>query len=156
VALIAGAVVIGVVLLSSAEPFQTATDGDRRATTTTAAAPSDRPDAVDPDDGAAVERRNPSEYGVVVANGSGVAGAAGRVSDRLAEGGFQVLPPTNADRVETSVLYALDGFDREAAEVAALLDPMPAIEPMPDEPPADLGGASLLLVVAPDLAEATG
>lgn len=150
VALIAAAVVLGVVLLRAQEPFRPAADPVQ--TTTTTAEPEKVADPDGDADDEVPEVRDPGDYTVLVANGAGVAGAAGRFSARLADGGFQVAEPTNAERVETSTLYFAEGFEREAGEVAALLDPTPALQPLPEVPPVeDLAGASILLVVGPDL-----
>ena len=53
-------------------------------------------------------------------NGSGVAGAAGRMTDKLSEAGYVVLSPENApQRYATSAVYYQDGWQDRAAEILA-------------------------------------
>ena len=55
---------------------------------------------------------------VQVLNGSGVAGAAGRMTDKLSEAGYVVLSPANApQRYYTSAVYYQDGWQDKAAEI---------------------------------------
>lgn len=99
------------------------------------------------------EPRDPSSYSVLVANGSGVAGAAGRNTEIVEGAGFQTATPTDADRRDSSIVYYNEGFELEAAAVAATFDPELPIEPMPEPPPVlNLSGADVLVVIGPDLA----
>ena len=60
---------------------------------------------------------------VQVLNGSGVAGAAGRMTDKLSEAGYVVLSPANApQRYSTSAVYYQDGWQDRAAEILAAAD----------------------------------
>jgi len=53
-----------------------------------------------------------------VLNGSGIAGAAGRLTAKLAEAGYVVLPAGNApERYTTSAVYYQDGWQDRAAEI---------------------------------------
>ena len=53
-------------------------------------------------------------------NGSGVAGAAGRMTEKLSEAGYVVLPPGNADRLyATSAVYFAEGYEGDAVEILA-------------------------------------
>ena len=55
---------------------------------------------------------------VQVLNGSGVAGAAGRMTDKLSQAGYVVLSPENApQRYSTSAVYYQDGWQDRAAEI---------------------------------------
>ena len=57
---------------------------------------------------------------VQVLNGSGVAGAAGRMTDKLSEAGYVVLSPENApQRYSSSAVYYQDGWQDRAAEILA-------------------------------------
>ena len=57
---------------------------------------------------------------VQVLNGSGVAGAAGRLTAKLAEAGYVVLPASNApQRYSSSAVYFQDGWQDRAEEVLA-------------------------------------
>ena len=73
---------------------------------------------------------------VQVLNGSGVAGAAGRMTDKLSEAGFVVLSPENApQRYSTSAVYYQDGWQDRAAEIlaAAEIDEIDAPSAMPQQ-----------------------
>ena len=51
-------------------------------------------------------------------NGSGVAGAAGRMTDRLSEAGYVVLSPANApQRYSSSAVYFAEGWQDKAEEI---------------------------------------
>ena len=57
---------------------------------------------------------------VQVLNGSGVAGAAGRMTDKLSGAGYVVLSPANApQRYSTSAVYYQDGWQDRAKEILA-------------------------------------
>ena len=156
VLLIAVAVTLGIVLLQATdgpEPVET-TGGDDPpavddATTTTADAESP---PVTPTTEAPLD---PSTITVLVANGAGVGGLAGDVTDIVAAADFETAPATDVsdgEEVEESVVYFAPGF-REAAEaVAAVFDPVLEVAALPDPPPVDdLAGANVVVVAGPDL-----
>ena len=65
----------------------------------------------------------PAVLQVQVLNGSGVAGAAGRMTDKLSEAGYVVLSPANApQRYSSSAVYYAEGWQTEAAEILAEAD----------------------------------
>ena len=73
---------------------------------------------------------------VQVLNGSGVAGAAGRMTDKLSEAGFVVLPPENASqRYSSSAVYYQQGWQDKAEEIllAAEIDEVDAPSAMPQQ-----------------------
>ena len=89
-----------------------------------------------------------------VFNGSGVAGAAGRLTARITEGGYARLTPANAPRsYSSSVIYyasseysanarqLLDDVDLASATIAGLL---------PDPSPVDAGQANLIVIIGRD------
>lgn len=128
------------------------TEGDGGAPSTTEVAPgagSSVPDT-------SPVTRPPAEVAVLVANGSGVAGAAARFAEVVGGAGYETAPPANVREdggVEASVVYFTDGYEDDAAAVAGTLAPVPAVAPLPDPAPVDdLRGASVVLVVGPDLA----
>ena len=56
-------------------------------------------------------------------NGSGVAGAAGRLTDKLARAGFVVLPAGNApERYTSSAVYYQEGWQGRAEEILQIAD----------------------------------
>ena len=155
--LIVVAVLLGVVLLNATddpEPFTAAESGEdaggrgaepadeeadttsTESTTTTLAEPHD-----------------PAEVTVLVVNGSGVRGVAGRITEQLKASNFVTAEPGNVEPVESSRVYYTPGYEADAAAIAGLLTPPPAVEAMPDPAPvSDLKGAHVLVVVAADLA----
>ncbi len=93
---------------------------------------------------------------IVVANGSGVGGSAGRLSDALREEGYAVIEPTNAVRNDYTVteIYHLPGFEAQAGVVArelgvAVTGLLPDPSPVPPEGVQD---ANVIVVLGTDLA----
>lgn len=56
----------------------------------------------------------PNEVKVLVANGSGVSGAAGKVTDMLSPQGWAMESPANADKTSISGIYYRAGYVRDA------------------------------------------
>jgi hypothetical protein len=112
-------------------------DDDATSTTTTTAAP-----------------RAPSEVKVLVANGSGVNGAAGGATDTLEALGYVTAAPANAERVPSTIVYFTSGFEAEAAALAeAIGAPQTAVTEMPAVAPVDdLQLSNILVVLGPELA----
>lgn len=99
--------------------------------------------------------RPPGEVVVLVANASGVQGAAGAQSEAIQAGGYQILPAANAaENVESTQVLATAGFEADAAALAAQIGAPPeSVAPVPDPPPVDLAGANVLVMLGPDLAQ---
>jgi cytoskeletal protein RodZ len=96
-----------------------------------------------------------SRVPVVVANASGVNGAAAAVTAELKPSGWNLLAPTNATAQETtSHVYYLAGFEPEARAIATTLQlPATAVIPYTTAAPINsIGTAQVLVVVGPDLA----
>ena len=73
---------------------------------------------------------------VQVLNGSGVAGAAGRMTDKLSQAGYVVLSPENApQRYSSSAVYFAEGWQDKAEEIlrAAEIDEIEAPTAMPQQ-----------------------
>ena len=73
---------------------------------------------------------------VQVLNGSGVAGAAGRMTDKLSEAGYVVLSPANApQRYSSSAVYFAEGWQDRAEEIlqAAEIEEIDAPTAMPQQ-----------------------
>ena len=73
---------------------------------------------------------------VQVLNGSGVAGAAGRMTDKLSEVGYVVLSPANApQRYSSSAVYYQEGWQDKAEEIlqAAEIEEIDAPTAMPQQ-----------------------
>ncbi len=88
-------------------------------------------------------------------NGSGVAGAAGRMSVRLSEAGFVVLPAGNAaGRYGSSAVYFADGWQGEAERVLSVVD-IDGVEAVTAMPPAFAdSGAVVVVLLGTDTAPA--
>jgi hypothetical protein len=98
---------------------------------------------------------------VVVANGSGISGAAGRMSDDLEAAGFTMGTPTNstAEASESVVYYDEDGataavVKADADALAAALGGLTVLA-LPDDVPTDSGSldGDILLVLGTDEAD---
>lgn len=99
--------------------------------------------------------RPPSQVKLLVANATSVSGAAGRLDSSLKAAGYNTLAPTNASSAaSSSTVYYIAGYKAEAAALAVTLGlGASAVLAMPSTPPvASLGGADLVVVVGPDLA----
>ena len=63
--------------------------------------------------------RPPAQVGVLVLNATSVAGLAGRVTDELAGLGYRTVPPDNhPENLDSSVIWYVEGYDREAAALS--------------------------------------
>ena len=79
---------------------------------------------------------SPAVLQVQVLNGSGVAGAAGRMTDKLSQAGYVVLSPENApQRYSSSAVYYQEGWKDRAEEIlqAADIDEIDAPTAMPQQ-----------------------
>ena len=97
---------------------------------------------------------------VIVANASGVGGAAGQFSKALGQVGFTMATPTNATAPEAkltvSKVYYLPGGEAVASSVGRSMGGV-SVEPMPTPVPiknqkAGLGTATVLVMLGSDLA----
>ena len=85
---------------------------------------------------------------VLVLNGIGTPGAAGRTADRMRVRGYLIDGVTNAARMDytrTTIMYR-SGFGGEAARLARDLK-VPLVGPLDGMRPADLGSAQLVVIV---------
>lgn len=154
VALIALAVVLGIILLRATDAPDVLDASDGRTgsggSTTSLTAPSQQT-SMPP---TTVETIDPSTITVLVANGSGgVAGLAATLTEQIAAEGYQTVAPTDARPVDSSIVYYTTGFEAAAESLAALFDPPPEVAPLPDPSPVDdLETANVVLVAGAELA----
>jgi LytR cell envelope-related transcriptional attenuator len=97
----------------------------------------------------------PGSVPVLVANATGVSGAAANVSNQLQAVGWSMLPPVNASaRVTSSHVYYVAGREQQAASVASALHlPSTAVAPYTTAAPiSSIGTAEVVVAVGPDLA----
>ncbi len=93
---------------------------------------------------------------VLVANASGITGAAGAVTTQLQAAGWDLLPPVNASaQVTKSNVYYVAGQQKAAESIATSLQlPASAVVPYTTSAPvSSIGTAEVLVVVGPDLAD---
>jgi LytR cell envelope-related transcriptional attenuator len=156
VALIATAVIIGLFVLRNG--FETQDPSDVAPvvadTTDTTAAGTPGTEATT-DTTAAPAPRPPAEVTVLVANTTGVGGAAGGLSENLKGKGYVTAAPTDAQpALQTTQVLFVEGFQAEAQAVAAALGaPAESVVAMPNPAPVpDLAGAQVLVMLGSDLA----
>ncbi len=90
------------------------------ASTTTTAAPTTTTTSTTTTTVPVIEARPPEEVTVLVLNSVGTAGLAGRVTERLAELGYDTLEPDNYEpRLDQSLIWYKEGFGPEAQDLAA-------------------------------------
>lgn len=97
------------------------------------------------------EARPPSEVTVIVLNSMGVDGAAGSMTTRLADAGYQTLTPDNFEpEQDPSRIWYREGY---AAEAAAMVEFLPdaQVEPLPDESVGE--GANVVMVLGTGFSE---
>lgn len=101
---------------------------------------------------------NRTGFKIIVANSSGVQGAAGQMTTALQGEQFVVSQPINADpsvgRLTTTVVYYVPGFESAATMVADVLGGV-QILPVPVPPPIEggsLGESVVLVMLGTDLA----
>jgi hypothetical protein len=96
---------------------------------------------------------------VLVVNGAGVQGLAGKVTEALTGAGVPTLEPATANsKFQGSGVYGSSGFERQAQAVANLLgisavQAFPAQFPLED--PNALGDANVVVILGTDLADFT-
>jgi LytR cell envelope-related transcriptional attenuator len=101
--------------------------------------------------------RQPAEVTVRVANASGVQGAAGAKTQQLAGAGYKTVGETNGppgQQIEATQVLFSEGFDREAVAVAEALGlTAENAAALPAQPPVDLAGAQILVLLGTDIAQ---
>lgn len=152
---VAVAVVIGMILLASglddSAPVSVRTSDE----TTDTAASSNGDDGSTVETVPSTEGVDPANVPVVVANGSGVEGAAGAVTEQLSALGYNPgaavdVSPDAGETLLDTVYYvtAPTSFEAQALKVAEDLGLGPdAVMPIPTPPPADIGLAAVLVVL---------
>lgn len=147
-------------LASSSQTTSTSVGAASPATTTGASASSASPTSAPSGHGhrstaTTVPPKPPANVSVVVANGSGVTGAASAFTTRLSTAGWTTAPPINATmQVSTSHVYYAAGQQAAAAQVASELGmPSSAVAPYTTSAPvSSIGNADVVVVLGPDVA----
>jgi hypothetical protein len=160
-ALLALALLIGVVLLNATDADPPGTNVSAKGDADTASGDGGSSDAAG--EGTAstttapttttVPAHAPRDVKVIVANASAVKGAAGNANKALQPVGFNVLAPANAAAVAESSVFFTAGYERDAAAVAtALTLPGTAVKVLPAPAPFDTKGANVVVVLGADAA----
>ncbi|WP_419925029.1 LytR C-terminal domain-containing protein [Candidatus Poriferisocius sp.] len=150
----------------TSDSAETPSGGDTATATPAPATDETQPPASDPaadetqppasDPGEPPECRDPSTIGVLVANGTDVTGAAGRLAAELNAANYVTLPPVNAGAQTSSAFYFRAGYEVDAQCVASQLGVGAGpFFPMSDPPPGGvtletLGNAYVLILIGPD------
>ena len=149
-ALLAVAVVLGIVLLNTTDnPRGTSLASGRSARALAAVTTLPPPTTI--------VARAPHDVRVLPGNGTSVNGAGARIGSTLKTAGYDVLAAVSvAPQTRATVVLFQPGFDREAAAIAVVLNvPATAIEPLPTPAPFDTKGANVVVWIGPDLAGTT-
>jgi hypothetical protein len=154
VGLIILAVVLGIVLLNATDSTPTFVESSGEKATATTVAGDDSTTSSTVAGAARSKAHDPAAVTILVANGSGVKGAASRVAETLKGSNYVLKESVNTETpAEASVIYYSTGYEADARAIAALLTPTPGLAPMPEPiPVADLAGANVLVVIAADIA----
>ena len=152
--LIIAAVVVGAFLLSQGfdDPVAVVDTGPDEPSAVT-------DDTSTTDETLAAAGRSPAETKVIAANGSGVNGAAGELTQTLIATGYVTLEPTNSEvPADTTIVYYTDGWDLEATTLAQTLglDPALSVQPLPPTPGFDPLDANIAVLLGADIAQPTG
>lgn len=137
-------------VVTTAKPSATTSEGDTNGTTDTTTPPTDTTTPPVSD------TKAPNTVTVLVANGSGVNGAAGRMADDLKPIGYVTFTANAKANVTATAVYFVEGFQADAAAVASIIKANPAgVKPLPvPAPVSDTKNAQVLVVLGPDLARA--
>lgn len=148
--LFVGAAVFLILLLVADEPAAVTTSAPETTTSTSVATTTSTTEAsttttTAPTTTTTVPVRPPEEVRVVVLNSVGIAGAAGRMTARLDEAGYQTLAPDDHEpEQDQSRVWYREGFSPEANELLDFIEGA-LVEPLPDETLAE--GADIIMVL---------
>lgn len=148
--LFVGAAVFLILLLIADEPAAETTGAPETTTTTSVATTTSTTEApttttTAPSTTTTIPVRPPEEVRVVVLNSVGIAGAAGRMTARLDEAGYQTLAPDDHEpEQDPSRVWYREGFSPEANELLDFIEDA-LVEPLPDETLAE--GADIIMVL---------
>lgn len=140
------AVAVGIAVLASISRIgPTTTAALTRPTTTT---------TVPPTTTTTLATHPPASVKVLVANGTSVKGAAGRLATKLSSGGYDTLAPTDTlSPVKASAVYYVAGYEGDAQAIAAAAGLSATdVQPMSSSVPVAVGSAEVVVIVGPDLA----
>jgi hypothetical protein len=154
-ALIALAVIIGIVLLQVIDDGTSGPIGDGGNVSAGGTTPTTAPTTDNGGDGssstssttAATPAKQPAEVAVLVLNGSGRPGAATSRSNSLKAEGYQTKTPADAPQRQGTVVYYKPGYDRECTTVASIVGGAPQVQPIPNPPPTGSETANCVVIL---------
>ena len=135
---------------TSEPPSSTTTTTTTTSTTTTSAAPPTTTTSATTTTTTTTTILSADDLRVQVLNGSEISGAAGRLTERLEEAGWDVLPASNAPRryAVSAVYYSHDVLSEQAAEIAVATGVSGVVSlRMPSPAPFVVEGADVYVVV---------
>jgi LytR cell envelope-related transcriptional attenuator len=158
VALVVVAVLIGILLLKAGDDSSSADDNVQ------ATGPDDQTSQTTTQPGGSTgssettvtvpQTHPPNEVKVLVLNGSGVQGAAGKVANTLKAENYVATADNAGTAVNATTVYFQPGYEGDAKAIADLLkNPAPATAAMPNPPPSTkVGDNKVVVVLAADVA----
>jgi hypothetical protein len=150
-ALIALAVIIGIVLLQVIDDGTSGPIGDggnvSTGNTTGTTAPATDGSSSTSSTTATTPVKQPAEVNVLVLNGSGRAGAATTQSRSLKAAGYQTGTPADAPARKGNIVYFKAGFDRECTTVSTLVGGAAKVEAIPSPPPTGSENANCVVIL---------
>jgi len=150
-ALILVAIGIGMLLLYVVDDGSSGPATDAAAVTSTSAAVTTAADGSEGGSTAttAADTHSPADVRIKVYNASGVAGAAGAMTDDLAAAGYtDALAPGNLATSATTYVACQSSYaGAEAAALATAVGSNATVQPWPDPAPSDVGDAACIVVI---------
>jgi len=153
-ALIAVAVIIGIVLLQVIDDGTSGPIGDGNvnaggstATTAPANSGSGTGSSSTTSTTAATPAKQPAEVAVLVLNGSGRPGAATSQTNALKAEGYQTKTTADAPQRQGNIVYFKPGFDRECTTVAGIVGGAPQVQPIPNPAPTGSDAANCVVIL---------
>lgn len=153
-ALIALAVIIGIVLLQVIDDGTSGPIGDggnvnagNSTATTAPAGGSGNGSSSTTSTTGATPAKQPAEVAVLVLNGSGRGGAATSQTNALKAEGYQTKTPADAPQRQGNIVYFKPGFDRECTTVAGIVGGAPQVQPIPNPAPTGSEAANCVVIL---------
>jgi hypothetical protein len=138
--LIGAAVVVGIVLLQIIDDGTSGPSGGGGGGGTPVTTPGETTTTTG-------EGRDPSEVRVLVLNAGQAQGAAMNKANQLRTAGYNTLPASNTLPRTGIAVQCREGFDNDAAVLAAAVDPAATVEPFPDQEPEGAADADCLVLL---------
>lgn len=146
-----GVLIAGIPSISP-EMETTVSAGDAATTTTTTTAPFRGTTAPT---SAAAPVHAPEDVTVIVLNAASVEGAAGEISELLADADYSAMTPSNTDPFEATTVFFSEGYEGDAQAVAAIINPEVTVAPLDPDAFDAADDAHVVVVLGEDYLEIT-